>query len=192
MKNVLISILCLAFTQCLSQNDFYKKSLEINKKGMTVLGAWGLTNSIYSGVQLLGSNRSQESIAFHQMNLGWGVINTAIAGIGYLGTRNAKLPSQGIETWEAQYKLQQTFAVNAALDVAYIGFGMYLNEKGKNDLDNGFRSQGFGKSIILQGAFLGVFDVAMYAIQKNHYQKDKDKLVIGFKGNRMKLTYQLD
>lgn len=159
---------------------------------MTVLGTWGLGNTLLGSINLLNHTGSAENKAFHQMNLGWGVINTAIAGLGYLGSRNAALPAAGIETWEAQHKIQQTFAVNAALDLAYMGFGLYLIERGKNEPENGYRSQGFGKSIIMQGAFLGVFDVAMYAIQKRHYQKDKNKLMISLNSNGLRLNYMLD
>lgn len=192
MKKIIFLLLILSYNLVFAQKDFYAKSLNINKKGMFVLGSWGIGNALIGGVSLINHQGSVENMAFHQMNVGWGVINTAISGLGYIKTRNSEIPENGIKTWEAQQKIQQTFAVNAALDAAYIGFGMYLTEKGKNDTEKGFRSQGFGKSIIMQGAFLGIFDIAMYAIQKKHYHKDKSKLLLSFNGNEIGLKYALD
>jgi len=54
--------------------------------------------------------------------------------------------------------------------------------------------QGYGNSIILQGAFLLLFDGSMFAIQK-HQGKTADrflnKVQIGFTGKQIGLIYQL-
>jgi hypothetical protein len=53
-----------------------------------------------------------------------------------------------------------------ALDIAYIAGGLYLKERGlRIDKD---KFVGFGKSIILQGAFLLTFDAVMYTFHHTH------------------------
>ena len=56
--------------------------------------------------------------------------------------------------------------VNAALDLGYMAGGLYLKERGlrrEND-----RLVGFGKSVILQGAFLMAFDAIMVGFHQTH------------------------
>jgi len=42
--------------------------------------------------------------------------------------------------------------------------GLYMIERSKNVTENSERWKGFGKSILMQGAFLFAFDVAMAVI----------------------------
>ena len=51
---------------------------------------------------------------------------------------------------------------NAGLDVGYVFGGLYLNERGQRLVNE--QTQGFGKSLVLQGSFLLVFDVVQYCL----------------------------
>jgi hypothetical protein len=115
--------------------------------------------------------RERETKYFHQMNLIWGgSVNFFIAGPGYLGTRrrstNLSLPA----SLKQQTVIEKTFLFNAGLDLAYLAGGAYLIEKGKNN-GSPDKYKGYGKSILLQGVALLLFDVIMYATQNRHGKK---------------------
>ncbi len=60
---------------------------------------------------------------------------------------------------------------NTGLDVAYIAGGFYFREKANRNTDKYDRYKGYGKSIILQGFALFLFDGIMYIIHQNHGKK---------------------
>ena len=56
--------------------------------------------------------------------------------------------------------------LNAGLDVAYIMTGLYMKERAKNVEKRKAMLKGYGNSIMLQGGFLFLFDVALYFINQ--------------------------
>lgn len=83
---------------------------------------------------------------------GWGAIDALIAASGL---RPGQQPSP--EPVRAARKLRRLLWFNAALDVGYMAGGAWLaHSKGRGDAQ--WRGQGWG--IVVQGAFLFVFDVA--------------------------------
>jgi hypothetical protein len=50
------------------------------------------------------------------------------------------------------------------LDLAYIAGGFYLMERAKNTTNRPERLKGYGKSVILQGSFLFVFDIILHTV----------------------------
>jgi len=156
-----------AFTQTKWQ-VFNQEKIDINKKGMLILGGWAVGNIALGAIA--SSRTSGDTKYFHQMNMYWNVVNIGLAGISYYTALRTNTQISFLETMHEQHKLEKIFLVNAALDVAYMAGGAYMIERGKNRL-NGDRLKGFGKSIIMQGAFLLVFDVAMYGIHQHHGKK---------------------
>jgi hypothetical protein len=78
------------------------------------------------------------------------------------------------------------------LDIAYIGGGWYLNRRGISK--NSDRLHGYGNSIIMQGAFLLLFDGSMFAIQKHHgktAEKFLNQIEVGFNGKQIGLIKHL-
>jgi hypothetical protein len=147
-------------------NLFNKERSSINKKGMIVLGAWSAANIVSGGIGAASSNGTAKY--FHQMNLAWGVINGSLAGLGiWGGAKNGHTLSLGA-TIQAQHKVEKLFLINVGLDLAYIGTGIWLNEKSKTATKKPERLQGFGNSLIMQGGFLLLFDGIMYAIHSRH------------------------
>ncbi|WP_194777365.1 DUF6992 family protein [Pararhodonellum marinum] len=143
---------------------FNQKRLDYNRKGMLILGSWAVGNMILGGA--LAGKTYGEVKAFHQMNLYWNSVNLLIAGFGYYGATR-EIPSQDFwETIQAQQSIEKILLVNAALDVAYMAGGFWLQERGKR-LDKP-QFIGFGKSVVLQGAFLMSFDVILYLFHRNH------------------------
>jgi hypothetical protein len=148
---------------------FNSQRNKINKNGMRVLGGWAAGN-IISGA--IGSSKAAgQAKYFHQMNMFWGVVNISLAGAGlYRATcGNHDLPLT--KSLKEQAKLERIFLFNAGLDVAYMAGGLYLMQRGKNSITNTVRLKGYGKSVLLQGAFLLLFDGAMYALL--HYKGKK-------------------
>ena len=144
---------------------FAAERTRLDQRGMAVLGGWAVSNLIVSGI----ADGQTEGSAhyFHQMNVGWGAINLALAGVGYLGARRAaRLPtSSRAENVRAQLRTENLYLFNAGLDVAYLTAGVYLLEKGANPTAPGSadRWRGYGQSLLLQGGFLLLFDGFQYA-----------------------------
>lgn len=164
----LIFFLFLAFESFSQQipelESFNETRLNYNQKGMLILGTWAVGNMIWGGVG--ASRTSGETKAFHQMNLYWNSVNLLIAGLGYWQASKEVPSSDFWATMDAQQSIEKILLVNAALDLAYMGGGLYLKERGLRKSND--RLIGFGKSIILQGAFLMVFDGIMFGFHHSH------------------------
>ncbi|MGW8314698.1 MAG: DUF6992 family protein, partial [Bacteroidales bacterium] len=70
------------------------------------------------------------------------------------------------EILDKQLKTQQLFLINAGLDVVYMGAGILLKRIAVKYPKNESRLIGYGDSVILQGAFLFIFDLVMYGVQR--------------------------
>ncbi|SFN81856.1 hypothetical protein SAMN04488519_102151 [Algoriphagus ornithinivorans] len=139
--------------------SFNQTRLDYNQKGMLILGSWAVGNMIWGGI---GASQSMgENKAFHQMNLYWNSVNLIIAGLGYWQATKESPGTDFWQTMDAQNGIEKILLFNAALDLAYMGGGLYLKERGLRKSNE--RLIGFGKSVILQGAFLLVFDGIMYS-----------------------------
>lgn len=161
-----------AFAQEFSTIEFNKAKTKVNQKGMLVLGSWGAANVIGSGIGAFSTEG--ETQAFHQINVGWGIINTGIATLSLAGNKNAKTDLSQVETIKQLEATKRLFLFNAALDVAYMATGAYMIEKAKS-IDDTKRSDqliGFGKSFILQGAGLMIFDAVMYSIHTKNGKRN--------------------
>ncbi|MBN3519549.1 hypothetical protein JYB62_05995 [Algoriphagus lutimaris] len=137
---------------------------QYNESGMIILGAWALGNMVWVGIG--ASSTSGQTKAFHQMNLYWNSVNLIIAGIGYWQATREIPSTDLLETMKSQASIEKILLVNAALDIAYMAGGLYLKERGLRLSKDKF--VGFGKSIILQGAFLFTFDALLYTFHVNH------------------------
>lgn len=136
-----------------------------NQNGMLVLGAWSLTNIVTGSI--LSSKLSDKSKYFWQMNAAWNTVNLTIAALGYFGgTQNWESSSDIIRIIE-NYKLAYLF--NAGLDIGYIMTGFYLKELSNRKLKHTLRLSGYGQALILQGSFLLLFDIALFAINQHNF-----------------------
>ncbi|MDQ3047864.1 MAG: hypothetical protein M3R27_09980 [Bacteroidota bacterium] len=135
--------------------------------GLQVLGAWSLGNIGASGVMYYNSKGSDKY--FHQMNVMWNGVNTVIAVVSLLpkDRNDIGLP----KTLQWQSNTEATYIAAAALDLVYSSAGLYLTEKAKNDFENRDKWNGWGNSLIYNGAFLFLFDTSMYIIHKRNGRK---------------------
>ena len=135
--------------------------LDYNLKGMLILGTWAVVNLILGA---LASFRTRgQTQAFHQMNAYWNLVNLGIAAYGFWQASQVAV----LNFWEvlvAQQQIEKVLLANSALDFGYIALGLYLIERGRR-LEKD-KWVGFGKSIVLQGAFLLLFDAILYVFQQ--------------------------
>ncbi|GMU07528.1 DUF6992 family protein [Corallococcus caeni] len=131
------------------------EAVRVNQTAMGILFGWAVLNI---GTGVAGHFASEgETRAFFQANAAWNVVNLVIAGLGYHGQATAD-PA----TWDLArslsegQRMEKVLLLNAGLDVGYIAFGGLLWERGlRKDSE---RLRGWGKSVLVQGAFLLVFD----------------------------------
>jgi hypothetical protein len=173
MRAVILTLLfvfitfSMVFAQEIEAIDFYKQSNQINTTGMYVLGGWAVANIAGGAIGWANSNGSAKY--FHQMNVFWNTVNLGIAGFALYNNLNTDISLLSADEMLSKHiKTENLYLINTGLDVVYIGTGFLLKhlsttKKNKQDL-----LKGYGNSIILQGGFLMVFDLAMWAVQRNH------------------------
>ena len=187
-------LLSYAFTQSTLFSPIHESRLDKQRKGMLVLGSWALGNMALGAIRL--GQTTGENRAFQQMQIGWGAVNLGIATLGYLGTMHTDYSSwDTYRSVQEHYKIQKILLFNAGLDVGYMLGGAYLLERGQRDLKNAERLRGFGRSILIQGAFLFVFDLSLHSILANDNPKLKSILnqsSIGFSPNQVQLHIALN
>lgn len=180
-----------SFSQKTDLVKFEKERTTISKNSMLVLGGWSVLNIAGSG--LATKTHNSEVRHFHQMNVMWGAINLAIAGLGYIGNANAKFDNPTIASvLKHQNGVEKTYLINGGLDVLYIGAGLWMNKAADNQ-KRPDRFEGWGNSIMLQGGFLLVYDAINYAIHRKHGKKLNgmvDKVSLNGGPGSVSLTYR--
>ena len=135
-------------------------------RGLAVLAAWALLNLVGSGYLLRRADRRHAPYYFHGMNVGWGLVNAALAfwGIWHLQPL-APAGLRLVDIFQAQLANETLFLLNAGLDVAYVMTGCYLQARAAvPGMARPERLLGFGRALWVQGGFLLVFDAAMWAL----------------------------
>ncbi|MEM6523978.1 MAG: hypothetical protein AAGF85_11790 [Bacteroidota bacterium] len=190
----LISLVLILLPFCGSSQtleELNEKRYGLTQKGMIVLGSWAITNITLSPI--LANQASGANKYFHQMNGYWNGVNLLIAGFGYFTARQANAKELSLtESLKAQRRLERALLFNTGLDLAYIVSGLYLQERSESTQTNADRLDGFGRSLVLQGAFLFAFDLTFYLFQKKYGDKLLrlvDALAIGPAG--VKLSWKL-
>ena len=155
--------------------QFDQARLSHQKKAMLVLGGWAAGN-VGAGL-ILRSRRSGEDRYFHEMNALWNGVNLGIAAAGYWSATHAGASPDVYSALREHYSFEKILLLNAGLDVGYMAGGFYLMERAKNTGKRPERLRGYGKSIVVQGAFLFAFDLANYFI--SHSREHEAKLLLG-------------
>lgn len=129
---------------------------------MIVLGSWAVAN-IGAGLSLRGSSEGSMR-SFHEMNVYWNLVNLGLAGAGLFSAMNGDIEGMSLaESMGEQQKMEKILLFNAGLDVGYMLGGLYMMERSKRDGSQ--RLKGFGRSVVMQGAFLFVFDLGFFLVQ---------------------------
>jgi len=164
--------------------------LQINKTGMLVLGGWAVAN-IATGAILRGQTDGSTRY-FHEMNIFWNLVNLGLAGAGWYGSHTADPASFDLwNTYREQQTIEKILLFNAALDLAYMAGGAFLIERSKRVENKPERLDGYGKSLIMQGGFLLVFDTIMYLIHHRSATPELRQLLshVDFTGNGLAITW---
>ena len=173
--------LCCAYFSAQSQmqeqlNQFNHGRLEKNKQLMVTLGSWSAVNLVSGGLGSLSLDATSQH--FHQMNALWNTVNFSLAASGLIRYRKDKSTIFSLsETISEQHKTEKIFLVNSAIDISYIGAGAFLNYQSGLGGANASIQKGFGNSLIVQGAFLLIFDVAAFYIHKKNRLKNLEPIV---------------
>lgn len=144
--------------------DFNSVRLDYNQNGMLILGFWAVSNLIWGGI---GMRKSEgQSKGFHEMNLYWNLVNLLIACFGFWQAQQESLDLSIWQTIENQQSITKVLWLNFGLDLGYIACGFFLIERGLRKAK--LRLVGFGKSILMQGLFLLVFDGVLVGFHEVH------------------------
>jgi hypothetical protein len=185
----LITLFSIAAFSQQNLQQFNSERTDITKNGMLVLSSWGAANIIVGAIGQSSSN--SETKYFHQMNLIWGSVNLAIAAPTYFSLNRKSQNFSLAGSVKLQSVIEKTFLLNAGLDLVYITAGAYSIEKGNNDSKRDLY-KGYGKSLLLQGGGLLLFDVTMY-LTHVHHGKKLYKILSGiqFSGNSVGFLWKL-
>jgi len=179
-----------AFAQKTDLTKFEKERVRYSKNAMITLAGWSVANIVGSGIAT--DTRNKEMRYFHQMNVMWGGINLAIAGLGYWGANREKINNPILaDVLKHQNKIEKTYLINAGLDVVYVGSGLLMNKTSDNQ-KNPEKFRGYGNSIMVQGGFLLLYDAIMYSIHRKHGKQLKglgDKVTLNAGPGAISLTY---
>ena len=95
--------------------------------------------------------------AFHQGNAYWNVVNLGLAGAGLASARRRAGEAPRWPALPAELANQRSvFLLNFGLDFAYMSTGAALWRQQDDPT-----LRGYGQALLLQGAFLSVFDLSM-------------------------------
>lgn len=139
--------------------SWYADHLATQRTGTWILGGWAVAN-MGAGAVGWATATDPRIRSFHVGNLAWNTVNLALAGVGLWSVLKNPGPLPDARTLLVESEFQEKlFLVNAALDVAYLATAAFLWQRG--DARGDPRLVGFGQALLLQGAFLLVFDTAM-------------------------------
>ena len=187
---VILILLCSRVFAQDSLKSFNYSRNRITTTGMEVLGSWSIVNM---GVGAAGwaASASGPNKYFYQMTFLWNTANLGAAVLGFTGAQKNKSLIAS-ETLKEQKKVEKIFLINGGLDVVYIGTGVYLKHRG--DANKSAQLIGYGSSVIIQGAFLLLFDGTMYRAQKSNGSKLMhflEKNTVSFNGNQIGIIHNM-
>lgn len=132
---------------------------EANRGAMMVLNTWAAGN-IAEGLSGWATAKDPEWRAFHQMNFLWNLVNLGLGVNGVIQTYSDPRAMDLTASRKASADTQISYLVNFGLDFVYMTVAAILVGVGiKHDIP---LLRGWGKSILIQAAFLALFDVALY------------------------------
>ena len=132
------------------------------------LGSWAVVN-FGSSLALMNNPDPPFNKYFYHMNIYWNVVNATIAGFGLAGISKKDFSGYDLTVLQKeQRKIERLMLMNIFLDVFYIGSGVILDQYSYRFKKNPDRIDGYGKSMIVQGAFLFLFDNIYYQLYRKN------------------------
>lgn len=162
--------------------DIQLRQTNFNKTAMISLNSWAVGNIAYGTIA--NFQTTGEAKYFHQMNAIWNVVNLGIGIPGIIGAYKDRSQMTFEELYKTQKRMETIYLFNAGLDVAYITAGvasrLYANQLTGT---NYYRFKGYGSSLIMQGGYLFLHDLAMYILLKTN------TTLFDHQWRQVKLTY---
>lgn len=145
--------------QPLDLTEWNRDRLTTSRVGMLVLGSWAVGNMGVGAVGF-GVATDERWRAFHLTNLVWNSVNVTLALISLIREWDDDAASftakQSVVFSEGNEKV---FFINAALDLGYLVVGAFSWVHG--DATQTQWLVGVGQALLIQGAFLMLFDGVM-------------------------------
>ncbi len=172
-----------------SLTSYNENRIHINTNGMYVLSGWALSNIAFSSLGY--ANSSGRTKYLHQMNVGWNIVNLAIAGGALYQYAHADPTSLTLAQSMAEAKsIENILLLNMGLNVGYIATGGFLWERGLRKTNN--RLTGYGQSLIIQGGFLLLFDSSLYLLNRSNNEQLQSIIeTISIQGNQLSISIPL-
>ena len=172
-----------------SLTTFNQQQIDLNTKGMYILSGWAISNIAVGSIGYFKSSGSTKYL--HQMNVGWNLINLAIAGgaLYQYGQADPTTFSLTQSLTEAQ-SIEQILLLNIGLNIGYMATGGFLWERGLRKSKDRFI--GYGQSLIIQGGFLLLFDSTLYLLNQMNSGKLHTIIEkISIQGTQLSITIPL-
>lgn len=172
---------------------YNSERLLLNARGAKVLTAWGGANLAAGAIGYFAA-QSDEAKYFHQMNTMWGAVDGGIALLGQLAVRRQlRQPLKIAAAYERYKRDKRAYAINAGLDLLYMGAGtLLLNNSASQQGDTRAMNAGYGKSLLLQGFALLVFDnVMLWQHRRNTDRWDTIMDEIRITGSSLSCTWHI-
>lgn len=145
--------------------DVAMERINITRNYMTALGAWGLVNVVQGSIS--ATNTVGPEHYFHQMSAYFNTVNVGIAALGFLGIKKQLLKTNTMASEiREQQKIQKILLINSGLDIGYFGIGLLM--RGSGIRNQNAKIQGYGGSIMLQGAFLLAYDLLQFGAHRKN------------------------
>lgn len=189
---LLTSLLLLFSNSGVAQNlsesltSYNQQRIDLNTRGMYVLSGWALSNIAVSSVGYFKSSGSTKYL--HQMNVGWNLVNLAIAGSALYQYAQADPTSFSVAQSIAEAQsIERILFLNMGLNVGYIATGGFLWERGLRTSKDRF--VGYGQSLLIQGGFLLLFDSTLYFLNRtNNEMIDSIIETVSIQGTQVSVT----
>jgi hypothetical protein len=151
-----------------SLTSYNQQRIDLNTKGMYALSGWAISNIAISSIGYFKSSGSTKYL--HQMNVGWNLVNLAIAGGALYQYGQADPTSFSIaQSLNEAQSIERILLLNIGLNVGYMAAGGFLWERGLRKSKERFI--GYGQSLIIQGGFLLLFDSTLYFLNQTNNEK---------------------
>lgn len=137
---------------------------DVDRVAMVTLGAWSLGNLTVGLVGDLSGDEDDAARYFHQMNWMWGAVNGVISGFGMASAFGGELETDWAKAVSKARTTEIVFLVNGVLDLSYMAVGAWLWERGLRTEEAVL--EGYGQSLVMQGAFLFVFDWVLFGVRR--------------------------
>ena len=144
--------------------NILNKQTKIARIGLTGLTTWAAGNMLVGGLGM--AQTKGEVRSFHEMNFFFNTVNLTLGGLGILSTYKPR-PADFKSLIEYNHQIEKVYLFNIALDLGYMASGWAIYNKGLSQTGNkADQNFGYGKSLVLQGGFLAVYDIVIFSFYR--------------------------